>query len=214
MKSLSFPGIFITIEGIEGVGKSTLLRYIEEYLKAQHQPFVLTREPGGTLIADKIRQILLTSEHNESLTPDAELLLMFAARAQHVQQVIFPALKVGKWVVSDRFVDASYAYQGGGRLIPEATIRFLDQWIVNGVIPNKTFLLDASPEIGLARAKQRGEHDRIEQEKVEFFARVRAEYLKRARLSPERFKIIDATQPIEQVQEEVRLTLNQLSVTL
>lgn len=200
---MTIKNIFLTIEGIEGVGKSTAVKFLENLLKNKKINFIVTREPGGTPVSEKIREILLTPNEKEKIQLDTELLLMFAARAQHIAQVIKPALLQNKWVVSDRFVDASYAYQGGGRGIPLSQIKMLDDWIVDGVKPNVTILLDAPAEIGLARAKNRGAHDRIEQEKVDFFQRVRAGYLDRAKQDPERFRIVDAAQSLEKVQTEL-----------
>ncbi len=194
---------FITIEGIEGVGKTTALQIIQDYLVHARQEFIVTREPGGTAVAEQIRKILLTPGTTEVIAPDAELLLMFACRAQHIAHVILPALQAEKWVISDRFVDASYAYQGGGRQINMNKITLLDQWIDGDIQPHLTFLLDAPPEIGLARAKNRGMHDRIEQEKIDFFERVREVYLQRAAGFPDRFCVIDATQSMEAVQAEL-----------
>lgn len=200
---------FITIEGIEGVGKTTAVKVVQDYLTEQHQEFVLTREPGGTVIAEQIRKILLAPQ-DEEVTPVAELLLMFACRAQHMANVIMPALNADKWVVSDRFVDASYAYQGGGRKMDMKKIEMLDQWTVGNIQPHLTILLDAPPEIGLTRAKNRGAHDRIEQEKIDFFDRVREVYLTRAEKFPERFFVIDASQTIENVQAELKKKLANL----
>ncbi|OAI50008.1 thymidylate kinase [Gammaproteobacteria bacterium SCGC AG-212-F23] len=193
---------FITIEGIEGVGKTTAMKFAESFFQTHKKDFILTREPGGTAIAEQIRQILLTPETTvEAITANTELLLMFAARAQHIQYVIKPALQTGKWVISDRYVDASFAYQGGGRGISENTIAFLEEWIVADILPVATIILDAPAEIGLARAKNRSAHDRIEQEKVDFFVRVREAYLMHARKNPHRYYIIDATKPLESVEQ-------------
>lgn len=202
-------GIFLSIEGIEGVGKSTAVKYIQHYLETINQEFILTREPGGTPVAEKIRHILLSVDHNEKIAPETEALLMFASRAQHIQEVIIPALNAGKWVVSDRYVDASYAYQGGGRQIDFSHIMMLEKWIVGNVKPYITILLDAPPAIGLERAKHRGPQDRIEQEKIDFFERVRAAYLQRAKNESSRFRIIDATQSLDQVQAQIKAILNE-----
>jgi len=203
-------GIFITIEGIEGVGKSTAVNFIKDYFSKQQIPFIATREPGGTGIAEQIRKILLTPSE-ETMLPETELLLMFASRAQHIATVIKPALEVGQCVICDRFDDASFAYQGGGRGIDLAYIKNLDDWLVKRR-PDITFLLDASPELGLMRAKHRGPQDRIEQEKTIFFDRVRAVYLERAKQDTKRFKIIDASQSIEAVQREIKAILDNLGL--
>jgi len=204
----SKTGFFLTIEGIEGVGKSTAVKFIQDYLTAAHIDFITTREPGGTEIAERIRQILLTPNPEEVIVPETELLLMFACRAQHIAHKIEPALAAGKWVISDRFVDASYAYQGGGRQLNLDQIKTLDKWVVK-THPDLTILLDAPPALGLARAKHRGEHDRIEQEKVDFFERVREAYLQRAKADPTRFHIIDATQPLTTVHAEIKRSLDE-----
>jgi dTMP kinase len=200
-------GFFLTVEGIEGVGKSTLIKFIQQWLVQQDIPFIATREPGGTPIAEQMRQILLAPHENEPLQINTELLLMFAARAQHVAQVILPALYEDKWVISDRFVDASFAYQGGGRGLPWSHIETLEHWVLEGLLPDVTILLDATPELGLMRAKHRGPHDRIEQEKVDFFERVRAGYLIRADRDPKRFRVIDASKPLNEVQSQVEKIL-------
>lgn len=207
---MQHKGLFLTIEGVEGVGKSTAVKYIEQYLTEAGENFVLTREPGGTLIAEQIRQVLLAPNPNEPMVSDVELLLMFASRAQLVANLIKPALAAGKWVVSDRFVDASYAYQGGGRRLDMKKIATLDQWVVGDLKPDATILLDASPTLGLARAKDRGAQDRIEQEQVDFFERVRAGYLERAKQDPQRYHIIDATQSLAAVHAEIKKILDQL----
>jgi dTMP kinase len=203
-------GVFLTIEGVEGVGKSTAVRYIQQYLTAARLPFVVTREPGGTPIAEKIRQLLLAPNAEEPIIPITELLLMFACRAQHVANLIMPALTAGKWVVSDRFVDASYAYQGAGRGFDMTQIATLDEWTVGSLHSQATILLDAPPQLGLTRIQRRGQQDRIEQEKVDFFERVRAGYLQRAKNDAQRFHVIDATQPLAVVHAEIKIILDKL----
>ena len=201
---------FITIEGIEGVGKSTNIDEIRQCLERAKIDFILTREPGGTPIAEAIRQILLM-DTGEPMVNHTELLLMFAARAQHIAQVIKPALQMGKWVVCDRFTDASYAYQGAGRGIPDAEIAALEQWIQGDLRPDITFLLDAPVSIALQRAKNRGgDPDRIEAEETRFFERVRAGYLARAAQYPERYHLIQVVQPLEQVQQSIKQILEDM----
>jgi dTMP kinase len=199
-------GRFITLEGGEGVGKSTNLQFIKQLLEERGIPFVLTREPGGTGIAEKIRGILLERQA-ESLTEQAELLLVFAARAQHIQQVILPALQQGQWVVCDRFTDATYAYQGGGRNMNLQTIAWLENTVQGQLRPDLTFVFDAPIEIGMQRAKHRGELDRFETEQLAFFERVRQAYLQRAATDLQRYKIIDASLPLHEVQQQLRSEL-------
>ncbi len=199
---------FITLEGGEGVGKTTNLQFIEHYLASRKIEFIRTREPGGTPAGEAIRNLLLGLE---GLGPEAELLLVFAARAQHVDQVIRPALAAGSWVVSDRFTDASYAYQGGGRGLDPAAIGFLENWVQKGLHPDLTLLLDAPVEIGLARAKRRGgPADRFELEVPVFFTKVRQAYLERAECYPERIKVIDAARPLAEVQADIARHLDAL----
>lgn len=203
-------GKFISIEGGEGAGKSTALRFINEYLSQANIDAVWTREPGGTPIAEQIRQVLLQKSASEPMSPQTELLLMFAGRAQNLQHCIVPALNAGKWVISDRFVDASYAYQGGGRGLTEHEIASLDQWVVGQWYPDLTLLLDIPPAIGLERAANRGmEKDRIEEEQIDFFSRVRQTYLDRAARDARRIKIIDASQPLAAVEQQLREALDQ-----
>lgn len=210
-------GKFITIEGSEGAGKSTALRFIQEYFATQKIDVVYTREPGGTPLAEEIRQVLLSPNHTEKMSSIAELLLMFASRAQHIHQLIQPSLQAGKWVISDRFVDATYAYQGYGRQLDMQEIKTLDQLVVEKYYPDLTLLLDISPSIGMERAMQRGnQKDRIEQERIDFFERVRLGYLSRAEQDPKRIKIINAEQPLADVKADIELILNafMLQVTL
>ncbi len=202
-------GRFITIEGIEGAGKSTALTYLKKYFSEANIDVVWTREPGGTLLAEEMRALILHSNVNEVMTSDSELLLMFAGRAQHLHHKILPALTAGKWVVSDRFVDASYAYQGGGRKMDKQKIAILDEWIVGAHYPDLTLLLDISPEQGFERAAHRGgEKDRIEQEKMDFFHRVRQVYLDRAKESPQRIKVVDASVSLALVEQQLHDALN------
>jgi dTMP kinase len=206
---MSNKGLFISIEGVEGVGKSTAIQFIQQQLDKHNISYVLTREPGGTKIAEAIRQILLNPSQ-EKMCVDTELLLMFAGRAQNVSQVIKPGLAAGKWVLCDRFTDASFAYQGGGRGIPEPRIAQLAEWVLEGLKPDLTFLLDAPVEVGFDRIKERGAHDRIEQESLEFFKRIRQVYLKRANEDPKRFRIIQADISLFDVQHQLMDVLKPL----
>ena len=199
--------MFISFEGTEGVGKTTLIRKIYEYLVQQGQEVVLTREPGGTPMAEQIRSLLLSVNHDENMSNDTELLLMYAARAQHLQQVIVPALLAGKTVLCDRFTDASFAYQCAGRGLSREKLNVLNQNFVSHM-PNVTFWLDAPIELGMSRARERGALDRFEQEKVTFFEKVRAGYQELFELSPERMKRVDATQSPEQVFAQAVAYLN------
>lgn len=202
-------GLFITVEGVEGVGKSTNIALIRETLEAKGIEVVVTREPGGTVMAEEIREVLLKNRQ-ESVSENAELLLMFAARAQHIESLIKPALKEGKWVISDRFTDATYAYQGGGRSVDEEKIRILEQFVQGEFRPDKTILLDASIEIGMARAHKRGELDRFENEKTAFFERVRRVYLDRMSKEPNRFELIDASKTLQEVQAQLKEVIEKI----
>lgn len=193
--------MFISFEGTEGVGKTTLIRKLYEHFEASGKQIVLTREPGGTPLAEQIRSLLLAVNHDEPMSSDTELLLMYAARAQHLQQVIVPALADKKLVLSDRFTDASYAYQCAGRGLSKDKLNTLNQTFVSHM-PNITFWLDAPIELGMSRARERGALDRFEQEKVEFFQRVRQVYQQLHELYPERIKRLDATQAPEIVFQE------------
>jgi dTMP kinase len=207
-------GKFISIEGTEGAGKSTALHYVKVLLEQAYKDVIMTREPGGTPLAEEIRRTLLHPEAKEPMCWETELLLMFAARAQHIQALIKPALAAGKWVVSDRFVDASFAYQGGGRGIPMDRITMLSDWIVGKTQPDLTILLDIDPAIGLKRADARGNgRDRIEQEKIEFFERVRQVYLQRAAADPKRIKVVQAGESLEAVQAELRNIIEKMEIS-
>lgn len=205
-------GKFITIEGTEGVGKTTNIDFIQAWLLAQNIEFLATREPGGTPLAEQVRQLLLTPS-DEKICDTAELLLMFAGRAQHLDQVIMPSLEAGKWVVCDRFTDATYAYQGAGRGMDSALIEHLEH-LVQGVLrPDLTLILDIPVEIGLKRASDRSEPDRFEQEQVEFFDRVRQGYLNTAAKDPQRYAVIDASQPLDGVQFDIKVVLETFFAT-
>lgn len=191
------PGKFITIEGMEGVGKTTNITLVERLLADRGIDFITTREPGGTPLAESVRTLLL--DHSaEQMEPVSELLLVFAARAQHVRQLIKPALEEGRWVVCDRFTDSTYAYQGAGRGLDASLIRELERLAIDDFQPDLTIVLDLAPEIGLARAEGRAEKDRFEIEGIDFFRRVRAGYLERAREFP-RMRVVDADTDLESV---------------
>ena len=198
-------GLFITIEGIECVGKSTNAKFISDLLNKKNIKTHVTREPGGTSLGEKIRQILLF-EQNDSISPLGELLLLFAAREKHINEVIKPNLEQGKWVISDRFTDASFAYQGFGRGLDFDQVNQLKQIIQKDFDPDLTFLLDAPIDVIKSRRKL-NPNDRFESEDREFFERVRQGYLELATVFKDRVKIIDATQPIEQVQSEIQSCL-------
>lgn len=202
-------GKFLTIEGTEGVGKSTNLAYVHDWLLARGLDVVVTREPGGTPLAEEIRQLLL-SKREESVDETAELLLVFAARAQHLNQVILPALERGAWVLSDRFTDATYAYQGGGRGLNKAVIEQLETLVQGELRPDLTLILDIDVELGLNRARQRGELDRFESETISFFERVRSSYQQRVNIFPARYRVINAGKSLEEVQAEIGSVLQTL----
>ncbi|WP_331346944.1 dTMP kinase [Cellvibrio sp. UBA7661] len=202
-------GKFLTIEGTEGVGKSTNLAFVRDWLAARGVEVIVTREPGGTPLAEEIRALLL-SKRDESVDETAELLLVFAARAQHLARVIQPALARGAWVLSDRFTDATYAYQGGGRGLSKSTIEQLEQLVQGDLRPDLTLILDIDVELGLNRARQRGELDRFESETIGFFERVRAAYRQRANTAPERYAVVDAGKTLAEVQKEIDSVLTRL----
>lgn len=202
-------GKFITVEGIEGTGKSTNIEFLTGLLESRGIEVVTTREPGGTPMAENIRRLLL--EHGqEPVPPIAELLLFFAGRSLHLKNRILPALKAGRWVVCDRFTDATRAYQGDGRGQDPARIERLAEWVHEGVEPDLTLLLDAPAEIGMQRAAARGEGDRMDNEELAFYQRVRAGYLKLAGRFPERFAVIDASQELEQVRQDIGRAMERL----
>ncbi len=196
-------GRFITIEGGEGVGKTTNLALVEQLIREAGHDLVRTREPGGTPLAERIRDLLLDPAHT-GMADDCELLLVFAARAEHLARLIRPALAAGQWVLCDRFTDATYAYQGYGRGLSLERIAELERMVQGDLRPDLTLLLDVPVETGLARASARGGLDRFEQEQAAFFERVREGYLARAAAEPERFRVIDAGQPLDLVQARIR----------
>lgn len=202
-------GCFITIEGAEGVGKSTNINSLKDFLEGRGVDTVVTREPGGTPLGEEIRSVLLRSRP-EPICSIAELLLIFAARAQHIHEVIEPALSEGKWVLSDRFTDATYAYQCGGRGIPAEVVSRVEDLVQAQLRPDRTVLLDAAVEIGMSRARNRGVLDRFEQESAEFFERVRATYLERANSDSSRFYILDVSRPLEDVQHDLLVFADEL----
>ena len=193
-------GKFITFEGIDGAGKSTHLSFVAELLRARKKTVVVTREPGGTSLGEKLREILL----HEKMHLETEALLMFAARREHIAQVIAPALERGDWVISDRFTDATFAYQGGGRKLERTKLDALEQWVHPHLQPQLTLLFDVPLDVARARLDATRTLDKFEQEKVEFFAATRAEYLRRAAEFPQRFQVIDSTQSIAAIQEQLR----------
>jgi dTMP kinase len=192
-------GKFITLEGVDGAGKSTHLDYLADKIRSQGVELVVTREPGGTPLGEKLRAMLL----NDPMQPDTELMLMYAARAEHVAALIKPALARGAWVLSDRFADASYAYQCGGRGIESSRLQVLEDWTLSGFKPNLTLLFDVPPEVAESRRAQARVADRFEQEQAEFFSRVREAYLQRAKAEPGRIRIIDASHSIESIRVEL-----------
>ncbi|MEX0941790.1 MAG: dTMP kinase [Pseudomonadales bacterium] len=197
-------GKFVTLEGIEGVGKSSNMDVIEETLRHHGIPSVLTREPGGTVVSERVRELLLDRE--TTMSPMTELLLMFAARVQHVEGLIKPALATGSWVICDRFTDSTYAYQGGGRAIDPRRIEQLEDIALAGFQPDITIVLDVPVELGMSRAGQRSEQDRFEQEDLAFFERARAVFLERA-ASHERYHVIDASSNLGSVNDQVALVI-------
>ena len=205
-------GKFITIEGTEGVGKTTNMAFIEGWLEARKLPYISTREPGGTPLAEQVRELLL-APRAELVCSASELLLMFAGRAQHIDQVIEPALAEGRWILCDRFTDATYAYQGAGRKMGSDLIAKLETLVQGSLRPDLTLILDIPVDIGLKRASARSDPDRFELEQVEFFERVRRGYLGIAEQDPDRCKLIDASQSLEQVQSQIANVLETFYVS-
>ena len=195
------PGLLISMDGIEGGGKTTQIQHVAELFRQGGRSVRITREPGGTVLGDRIRKILLTGE---PMCADAELLLMSADRAQHCEEVIRPELEQGHVVLSDRFFDASFAYQGGGRGIPLERVAALQDWVLGSLRPDLTVLFDLDPQEGLRRTAERGQPDRFERERLDFFHRVRAVYRQRAQAEPERFHVLDAAAEPQAIQQELR----------
>jgi dTMP kinase len=198
---------FITVEGIEGAGKSTCLNLIQECIGQHGWPLEVTREPGGTQLGEDLRELLLGHRH-EGMADSTELLLMFAARAEHLHAKIIPALNSGSWVLCDRFTDATYAYQGYGRGIELERIAVLEQWVQGECRPDLTLLMDLPVEMGLERAGRRSEPDRFERQTLAFFERVRNGYLNLAQAEPQRFRVIDASRSLHQVSEQLSAVIH------
>ena len=202
-------GLFLTFEGIEGAGKSSNLEHAKAIIEASGESVTVSREPGGTEVGEKIREVLL-DPNLPAMHSDTELLLMFASRAEHYQNKILPALNAGDWVLCDRFTDASFAYQGGGRNFDINRTSNLESWALGDFRADKTFLFDLPVSVGLSRAKARSAADRIEQEESDFFERIRTSYLMRAKDEPNRFSVIDASQTMEGVRHQVEQAVEKL----
>lgn len=200
------PGAFITLEGVDGAGKSSHLDWLSAWFTARGRRVRLTREPGGTPLGERLRELVL----HEAMHPDTEALVMFAARREHIEQVIRPALKAGEVLISDRFTDASFAYQCGGRGLSEARLEILEQWVQGDLQPDLTFLFDVPTELAAARLARARAPDRFEQEQAAFHARVRAAYLRRADAHPERIRLIDGSQTLDAVREQLAAVLERL----
>lgn len=203
-------GYFITFEGGEGAGKSTMLAFTRDWLVRAGFEVVVTREPGGTELGERVRELLLHA-HELQMTAETEAMLMFAARAEHLERIVRPALEAGKTVLCDRFTDATYAYQGGGRGLAAERIAQLEAWVQGALRPNLTLLLDVPVNVGLKRAGARGKPDRFERAPREFFERVRATYLERARREPQRVRVIDAGRSPAEVQQQLTSVLKELA---
>jgi dTMP kinase len=202
-------GKFITIDGVEGAGKSTQIDLICSYLQRKGIDVVRTREPGGTDVGEKIRSVLLDVD-NQEMHSDTELLLMFSSRNELIQNKIIPALNNGSWVVSDRFTDASFAYQGGGRMLNLDRISKLEEWVLGDFKPDLTLLLDINVELGMTRIEARAAKDRIELEERAFFERVRSVFISRSEAFPERIKLIDASGTIDDIHEKIKLLVDSI----
>lgn len=200
--SANNKGIFISFEGVEGAGKTTNIQYIAKKIKESGHDILLTREPGGTKLSEAIRELLISKDFPE-MHVTTELLMMFAARSEHLNKVILPAINDGKWVLCDRFTDATYAYQGAGRGISNNTIATLETLVQGSLKPNLTFLFDLEAEIGLGRAKSRGETDRFEQQHLDFFNKVRNKYLEMAAKEKNRYRIVNAQHDLKTVQKQI-----------
>jgi len=203
MKNL---GKFITLEGIDGAGKTTHIEFIKKYLSDLGINFIMTREPGGTMLGEQLREILL----HDDMTAETETLLMFAARSEHIEKVIRPNLKKGKVVISDRFTDATYAYQAGGKGVKEKKIDILKEWVQGNLQPNFTFLFDVSVEVSIERLNKTRELDKFEREEKSFHENIRQKYLMLAKASPERFCILNSEKSIEEIQNQIKLKLDKV----
>lgn len=202
-----FQSKFITFEGTEGVGKTTQIQLLDEYLQSNNINTIITREPGGTKAGERIREILL-DKNSANIDSKTELLLMFAARAQHLEEVIYPALHKNIWVLCDRFTDASYAYQGGGRSVPVSQIQVIETVVQGKFRPDLTILLNCDVKKGMQRVNKRGKKDRFEKEKLEFFEKVQQTYLQLAKNNPQRFEVINADQTVDEIAAAIQKTVN------
>ena len=199
-------GKFITLEGVDGAGKTTHVEFIKKYLSDLGINFIMTREPGGTMLGEQLREILL----HDDMTAETETLLMFAARSEHIEKVIRPNLKKGKVVISDRFTDATYAYQAGGKGVKEKKIDILKEWVQGNLQPNFTFLFDVSVEVSIERLNKTRELDKFEREEKSFHENIRQKYLMLAKASPERFCILNSEKSIEEIQNQIKLKLDKV----
>ena len=202
-------GRFITVEGIEGAGKSSHIDAMRGFLTSRGLQVRVTREPGGAPLSESVRELLLDPD-NPGMDADTELLLVFAARAEHLAKVIRPSLEAGQWVLCDRFTDATYAYQGGGRGVDGSRIAALEDWVQGDLRPDLVIVLDLDPEAGLARAAARSDKDRFEREDVDFFRRVRQSYLDRAAADPKRYRVVDAAAELDAVRDRILKVLESL----